>query len=101
MENTEKKHNSEITDTDQKMSREEGMSCLAKLGILALVMAVITAIVTWLIFKVRNWRNFVGTVRQAEEGTFWGDHSSLVIGLAIAVNVILVLALVSRWLKNK
>lgn len=100
MESADKKNDTEITDTDQELSDEKEMSCLAKLGIFVLVVAVISAIVVWISFKVRNWKNFVGMVRQADEGTFWGNHSSLVIGLVIAVNVILVLALVSRWLKK-
>ena len=99
MESTDNKHDIEITDTNQKVSNEKEMSCLAKLGIFVLVVAVISAIIGWIVLKIRGWRFWYETVKQAEEGTFIGDHTTLYI-LLCAIGFIISIVIVIKALNK-
>lgn len=85
--------------TEPSENNEKETSCLSKLGIFVLIIAVISAIIGWIVLKIRGWRAWYETVKQAEEGTFIGDHTALYI-LLCAIGSILSIVIVIKALKR-
>lgn len=88
--NTEVSKNEEM---DSKIGNER--SVLAKIGVVTLVVIVISAIIGWIVLKIRGWKNLFETVRQAEEGTFIGNHTtlfSILIVIGFIISIIIVIA---------
>lgn len=81
--------------TEPSENNEKEKSCLAKLGIFVLIFAVISAIIGWIVLKIRGWKVWYETVKQAEEGTFIGDHTTLYI-LLCAIGSILTIVIVIK-----
>jgi len=94
----------DITEPMEKNYKESGnekeLSCLAKMGIFALVIIVISVIVGWIVMKIRGWKNFIEMARQAEVGTFIGDHTGLYITLVIIGSIVSLIVFALLLKKN-
>ena len=93
--NTEVSKNEEM---DSNTGNER--SVLAKIGVVTLVVVVISAIIVWIVLKIRGWKNLFETVWQAEEGTFIGDHTTLCIALCV-IGLIVFIVFVIRLINKK
>lgn len=88
MNKSENTDNKSITESKDNEDENKEMSCLSKLGVFVLVVGIISAIIAWIVYKIRAWKALFGTIRQAEEGTFVGDNPALVIMLCVIAGII-------------
>lgn len=101
MDKSKVQKNAEVSknaEMDAKTGNER--SVLARIGGVVLVAVAISAIIGWIVLKIRGWKNLFETVRQAEEGTFIGDHTALLFVL-IAIGFIISIILVIAHFSNK
>lgn len=89
---------SKNTEMDSKTGKER--SCLANIGIFVLVAVVISVIIGWIVLKIRGWKNLFETIRQAEEGTFIGNHITICITLCV-IGLIVFIVFVIRLINKK
>lgn len=63
-------------------------STLSKLGLFALLLVGISAIVALVVLTIKVWKYFIEKVEQVGKGTFFGDHIVLAVALIILIDIV-------------
>lgn len=87
-------------DTDSMIEKisddKKEKSTLSKLGVFALLLIGISAIVALIVLTIKGWKYFIEKVEQVGEGTFFGDHIVLTIALIVLVDIVALVLYITR-----